>query len=156
MDVATLFPHGWGHYLTGGLLIGLGVSLLFALTGLVGGMSTVFTSTWSYVSRATFFREARFMTSRRWRLVYALGLVIGAFVAMRFVPVPTAVTTIPWWQLALGGVLVGYGARMSNGCTSGHGICGMASLQAPSILAVLIFLATAMLASRVVLMFGGQ
>ncbi len=156
MDISQVFPLGWTHYLIGGLLIGAGVALLFALTGLIGGMSTVFTSTWSYVSRTSFFRQPRFMSSRRWRLLYALGLVIGAFAVMPFVPMPVAPTTIPWWQLAVGGVLVGYGARMSNGCTSGHGICGMASLQASSMLAVVVFLSTAMLASRVVLMIGGH
>ena len=44
----SLFPLGWQHYLLGGAAIGAGVALLFALTGLVGGMSSVFSSTWSY------------------------------------------------------------------------------------------------------------
>lgn len=47
MDVSTLFPYGWPHYLLGGLAIGAGVALLFVFTGLVGGMSSVFSSTWS-------------------------------------------------------------------------------------------------------------
>ena len=42
MDVSTLFPFGWPHYLLGGLAIGAGVALLFVFTGLVGGMSSVF------------------------------------------------------------------------------------------------------------------
>jgi len=54
------------------------------------------------------------------------------------------------WQLAVGGFIAGFGARMSNGCTAGHGICGMASLQAPSIASVAIFLATAMVTARLV------
>lgn len=63
---------------------------------------------------------------------------------------------MPLWQLGLGGLLVGYGARLSNGCTSGHGICGMASLQLPSTLAVLIFMGTAFVTANVVLALGGR
>lgn len=140
----ALFPAGWQHYLIGGLWIGAGVATLFLLTGLVGGMSTVFSSTWSYVSRAPYFQQPRFTTSRRWRLVFALGLVVGAALwAWLAAPRPLAATGVPWWQLLAGGFLGGFGARMSNGCTSGHGICGLASLQLPSALAVLTFLATA-------------
>ncbi len=151
------FPLGWTHYLIGGVAIGVGVSLLYALTGLIGGMSTVFSSSWSYVSSLAFLRQARFVASRRWRLVYALGLMLGA--ALAWIVSPHGVITatgLPWWQLALGGALVGFGARLSNGCTSGHGICGMASLQAPSIVSVIIFLITAMITAQLVVpMLGG-
>jgi uncharacterized membrane protein YedE/YeeE len=64
--------------------------------------------------------------------------------------------SIPPWQLALGGVLVGYGARLSRGCTSGHGICGMASLKLPSFLAVLTFMATAFITANVMTRLGGS
>lgn len=60
----TLFPHGWQHYLLGGLLIGTGVALLHVLTGRIGGMSTVFSSTWSYVVNRPFFQQPRFVGSR--------------------------------------------------------------------------------------------
>ena len=144
MNLHTLFPLGWAHYLAGGLLIGAGVALLFVLTGRIGGMSTVFSSTWSYVSARPFFRQTRFMDSRAWRLVYAAGLVLGAFIWWRWLgPDQALATTVPPWQLLLGGLLVGFGARLSNGCTSGHGICGLGSLQLPSLVAVLTFMATA-------------
>jgi uncharacterized protein len=143
--VEALFPGGWQHFLLGGLWIGAAVSLLFVATGLVGGMSTVFTSTWSYVARAAYFQQPRFTGSRLWRLVYAAGLIVGAAAWWAFAAPATPVATgLPWWQLLAGGFLVGYGARLSNGCTSGHGICGLASLQLPSLAAVLVFLATAM------------
>ena len=57
----TLFPLGWQHYLLGGALIGTGVALLFIFTGLVGGMSSVFSSTWSFVVNQPFFQQARFV-----------------------------------------------------------------------------------------------
>ena len=140
------------HYLAGGLALGLGMSLLFAATGLVGGMSTVFTTVWSFLSQAPYFREARFLSSRGWRLVYAAGLVAGAF-AFLATTGDAFVTGVPAWRLLAGGFIAGFGARLSNGCTAGHGICGMASLQPASILAVVIFLATAMLTARAVASF---
>jgi len=150
----TLFPLGITHYLVGGLLIGAAVSLLFLTTGLVGGMSTVFTSTWSYVVRLPWFQQEQFTQSRSWRVVYALGLILGAGVWVATIGDPF-VTKVTWWQLIVGGFIAGFGARMSNGCTSGHGICGLASLQVPSLLAVLIFLATGMISAAVVKMLGG-
>jgi len=131
------------------LLLGAGMSLLFAATGLIGGMSTVFTTVWSFFSQAPYFREERFMSSRGWRLVYAAGLIVGAFLWLAAFGEPFR-TQVPAWQLAAGGFLAGFGARLSNGCTAGHGICGMASLQPPSILAVVIFLATAMATAHLV------
>ena len=151
--IEALFPNGWVHYLAGGLLLGAGMSLLFASTGLIGGMSTVFTSVWSFFSRAPYFQEARFLGSRAWRLVYAGGLIAGAAIWLFAMGSPF-VTGVPLWQLALGGFIAGFGARLSNGCTAGHGICGMASLQPASILSVLVFLATAMITARVVAAFA--
>lgn len=145
----SLFPMGWQHYLLGGLIIGSGVSLLFLLTGRIGGMSTVFSSTWSYVVQRPFFQQARFVDSRSWRLVYAAGLVLGGLVWWLGLAggVPQA-TAIPAWQLLVGGFLVGYGARLGNGCTSGHGICGLGSLHLPSLMAVLTFMATAFMTAN--------
>ena len=135
------------------MLLGLGVSLLFAATGLIGGMSTVFTSVWSYFSGAAYFREARFLASRRWRLFYAAGLVAGAALWLVAMGEPWR-TAVPAWQLLAGGFVAGFGARLSNGCTAGHGICGMASLQPASILSVAVFLATAMITARAVRAFA--
>lgn len=125
------------------------MSLLFASTGLIGGMSTVFTTVWSFFSQAPYFREERFLASRGWRLIYALGLLLGAFAWLVTIGEPLR-TQVPAWQLGVGGFLAGFGARLSNGCTAGHGICGMASLQPASILSVTIFIATAMVTARIV------
>jgi uncharacterized membrane protein YedE/YeeE len=145
----SLFPLGWQHYLIGGALIGTGVALLYVLTGRIGGMSTVFSSTWSFVVRRPFFQQARFVDSRGWRLVYALGLMLGALVWwLGFAGGAPQATAVPAWQLLVGGFLVGYGARLGNGCTSGHGICGLGSLQLPSLMAVLTFMATAFLTAN--------
>lgn len=152
--IDTLFPLGIAHYVIGGLLIGLAVSFLFVATGLIGGMSSLFTSTLSYVSNWGYFNQHKFVSTRSWRLVYATGLIIGA-AAWFFSMGESFQTTVSWWQLVLGGFFVGFGARLSNGCTSGHGICGMASLQLPSLLAVLIFLGSAMISAVIVRLLGG-
>ena len=145
----TLFPIGWQHYLLGGTLIGAGVALLFVCTGLIGGMSTVFSSTWSFAMQRPFFQQARLTDSRVWRLVYALGLVLGALIWwLGFSDGTPGSTHVPAWQLLVGGLLVGYGARLGNGCTSGHGICGLGSLQWPSLGAVLTFMGTAFLSAH--------
>lgn len=155
MSLDALLPHGAFHYLAGGLVIGAGVGLLFLATGLIGGVSTLFTAVWSFVSRLPAFQQPRFTTTRRWRLVYATGLVIGAAIWLATSGTAPFVTQVTWWQLLLGGFVAGFGARLSSGCTSGHGICGLASLQLPSLLAVLIFLATAIITANVVRHFGG-
>ncbi len=145
----SVFPFGWQHYLLGGLFVGAGAALLFVLTGRIGGMSTVFSSSWSYLVQRPFFQQPRFVDSRGWRLVYALGLILGALIWwLGLAGGAPEDTAVPVWQLLVGGFLVGYGARLGNGCTSGHGICGLGSLQWPSLLAVLIFMATAFLTAN--------
>jgi len=154
MSLETLFPLGIAHYLIGGLFIGGAVSFLFVTTGLIGGMSTFFASSWSYVVKIPFFQQEKFIHTRNWRVLYALGLIMGAGIWLLFFG-STFQTEVTWWQLITGGFIAGFGARMSNGCTSGHGICGLASLQTPSLLAVLIFLGTAMITANLVQMIGG-
>ncbi len=147
--IDNLFPLGWQHYLLGGLLIGTGTGLLYLFTGRIGGMSTVFSSSWSYLVQRPFFQQARFTDSRRWRLVYAAGLVLGGLIWWLGLAGGAPQTThVPFWQLLMGGFFVGYGARLGNGCTSGHGICGLGSLQRPSLYAVLTFMATAFLSAN--------
>lgn len=141
------FPHGFARYLAGGALIGSGVALLFMTTGRQGGASSVFSSLWSYVSRARFFQQAALRDSRHWRLLYALGMLAGgAAMALAGLGVPG--TGLASWQLLLGGLLAGFGARLGGGCTSGHGICGLASLSAGSLVMVLAFLASAIVTAQ--------
>jgi uncharacterized membrane protein YedE/YeeE len=153
MNIAlSIFPLGWQHYLIGGLLIGAGAALLFVLTGRIGGMSTVFSSSWSYLLSRPYFQQRRFLDSRGWRLIYAAGLIIGALTWwLGFAGGKLEATALPVWQLLVGGFFVGYGARLGNGCTSGHGICGLGSLQLPSLLAVLTFMATAFLTANLMM-----
>ena len=155
MDISTLFPAGMAHYALGGLMIGAGVAVLFLATGQIGGMSGVFSAVWSFFSRLPYFQRPQFTASRGWRLLYALGLIIGAALWLLFSEGGAVTTHIPWWQLAIGGFIGGFGARLGNGCTSGHGVCGLASLSGYSLLAVAVFLVTAIVTAHVVSALGG-
>lgn len=151
--ISTFFPEGIAHYVGGGILIGLAIGLLFLLTGEIGGMSTFFSSTWSYLSRSPKFRTERLIAGRNWRLVYALGLAFGGiwYLSMGGNPV---VTNMKPGLLLLGGFLIGFGSRMGNGCTAGHGICGLALGHLPSLIAVLIFLSTAIGVAHLMAYYG--
>lgn len=148
------FPLGAWHYLLGGLLIGAGVALLFVTTGLIGGTSTFFSAVWSFFSRRAFFQQPKLVESRGWRIAYAAGMLLGV-VAVVALTGPQPPTTVAWPFLLVGGLIAGFGARLGGGCTSGHGICGLASLQLPSLVAVLVFLTTAMLTANLVDALGG-
>jgi hypothetical protein len=136
------FPYGMERYLIGGMFIGLGVALLFVSTGRLGGASTFFSAAWSWVTDLPFFQQASLRDSRLWRLVYALGMVLGGVVYVAL-GLPTEATQVQVWRFVVGGLLIGFGARLGGGCTSGHGICGMASLSIGSMLMVAVFLSTA-------------
>lgn len=138
----TFFPLGMEHYLLGGVLVGVGIAIPFIMTGLVVGVSSFFTAVWSYVHQGWFFQTDWYRRSRGWKWYLVAGLVSGGAVFTLFFGT-TVVTAVPWWQLLVAGVLVGVGTRMSGGCTSGHGICGLASLEKVSLVATDTFLTTA-------------
>lgn len=138
----TLFPLGINQYILGGLLVGVGIAIPFIFTGLVVGVTSFYSSFWSYFHNGWFFQTEWYRKSRGWKWFLVAGLVTGGFLYV-FLNGPTEVTTLPWWRLLLGGFLVGVGARMSGGCTSGHAICGLASLEKVSLVATVTFLTTA-------------
>jgi len=140
--MADFFPNGWAPYLLGGLLVGVATGGIFLSTGLRPGASSVFTTSWSWLSRLDYFQRPAFRASRAWRLVFTLGLIAGA-AAFAAGHGGDWVTSVPAWRLGLGGILVGYGTRLSNGCTSGHGICGISAGSGGSLLAVMVFMSVA-------------
>jgi len=150
-----LFPNGFARYLIGGGFIGLGVALLFITTGRMGGVSTFFSAAWSWCLKMPFFQQAELRDTRQWRLIYTLGLVLGGALYLWF-GLPQEATQLPAWKLVIGGLLIGFGARLGGGCTSGHGICGMASLSPGSIAMVGTFLTTAMIPANLIARLGGQ
>jgi uncharacterized membrane protein YedE/YeeE len=118
----------------GGALIGLAAALLMALTGRIAGVSGIMGGVFNPRS-----------DDRLWRIAFIVGL-IAAPLAAAFVGHAVATPQMPDSTLiiAVGGLLVGFGTRLSNGCTSGHGICGIARLSPRSIVATLVFMVAAM------------
>ena len=125
----------WLHFtpwasLSGGILIGLATALLLLANGRVAGVSGIL---------GGLLRPARGDVA--WRVAFVLGLFVAPIVwlAMRAMP-PAQIDHSPA-LLALGGLLVGVGTRFGSGCTSGHGVCGIARLSPRSLLATACFMA---------------
>lgn len=119
--------------LLGGALIGLAATLLLATIGRVAGISGI-------VNNVVENHEGR-----GWRLAFLIGLVGGAALWFAFgtgVAAPRAGFPLPW--LIAAGLLVGFGTHLGSGCTSGHGICGLARLSMRSFAAVLAFMGAGM------------
>lgn len=149
--LTILFPTGWGHYLAGGLIIGMGVSLIYVVLGKAAGISTFFSAALSFIVNSAHFQSTALVDSRVWRLFYALGLIIGAGLWLQFYgPTEELHTHVSVQKLLIGGVLVGFGARLSGGCTSGHGICGISSLSLGSLVAVFVFMCTAIITANLI------
>ncbi|MDN8693899.1 YeeE/YedE thiosulfate transporter family protein, partial [Staphylococcus aureus] len=87
---------------------------------------------------------------RWWRLAFVLGLVLSSWVWLLLAPLPEVQVTSNYQLLALAGLLVGFGARLGSGCTSGHGICGLSRLSGRSLVATVTFMTVAMVTVFVV------
>ena len=130
----------WMAALAGGVLIGLSATLLLWLNGRIAGISGI-------VNGVVFPRAGEVW----WRIAFLLGLVIAAGLYMAFVPgAPLPRTDFPRIGLIAAGLLVGFGTRMGNRCTSGHGVCGLGRLSMRSFAAVATFMATAIATTFVV------
>jgi hypothetical protein len=149
---AGLFPNGIARYAVGGLLVGLGVVVVYIGTGIAAGASTFLESTLSYASGLSRFQQ--YVTSRDWRLVFTLGIVLGAGVYAVTFQGGAWSTAVQPWRLLAGGILVGVGTRLGKGCTSGHGVCGVGSASKTSLAGVLTFLLVAVTTAQVVAALG--
>ena len=120
--------------ITGGLLIGLASVLLMALNGRIAGISGIVGGIFRDFDKG----------QTLWRLAFVIGLVIGpllmgALLHRNFIGAPTAGPFV----LVIAGLSVGVGTALGNGCTSGHGICGLARFSTRSLAATLTFMVTA-------------
>ena len=125
----------WTHFsplsaLAGGGLIGLAAAWLIlgrgrilGASGLLGGLIPPSAGDWA------------------WRAEALLGLVLAPFVARVLFQTPSPTFSAGPATLIAGGLLVGFGTRLANGCTSGHGVCGLARLSPRSLAATLTFMA---------------
>ncbi len=120
--------------LIGGALIGLAAAILLLLNGRVAGVSGI-------AGGLIALNKGDSM----WRVFFLGGLVIGALAYGFEEPASTDITISDSWPiLVLGGLAVGFGTRMGGGCTSGHGVCGMARVSVRSLVATGTFMVVAM------------
>lgn len=132
--------------LAGGILIGIAVVLWFVVYGRVTGISGI-------LGGAVWDRKTG---DWGWRVVYLLGLIVGMllyhWLTQHGLPQPhfTVDLQVGWGLMLLAGLLVGFGTRLGNGCTSGHGVCGLSRLSARSLVATLVFMAFGVLTVLVV------
>lgn len=119
--------------LFGGVLLGISATLMLLFNGKIAGISGVLTGLMTPQTR-----------DFAWRLLFALGMVSGGVLGVLFFSAEVPQTfTIGSGMLVLAGLLVGIGTRLGNGCTSGHGICGIGRLSPRSIVATCVFMVVA-------------
>ena len=125
--------------LIGGALIGLASALLMHAAGRLAGVSGIL---------------GGLLTSagdRAWRLAFIAGLVAAALIGpLLGTSGPARLSSSNLVLYAVAGLLVGFGTRMGNGCTSGHGVCGFARISARSMVATLVFMAVAIVTVAIV------
>lgn len=126
--------YSYYHALTGGILIGLASLIAAALSGKVPGISGVFGRLFVPATR-----------DRAWRIVFLAGLIGGAAVSFTLWESAALFRPMrPLGVMAVAGLFVGFGTRLGKGCTSGHGVCGVATGAKDSIAATMIFVGVAM------------
>jgi len=119
--------------LGGGILIGLAATLLMLVQGRIFGATGVLAGLVQPTSRSDF----------TWRAVLLAGMVSGPLVILALTgAMPTVTVPVSTTMLIVGGLIVGIGGTFGSGCTSGHGVCGMARLSPRSLAATLMFMAT--------------
>lgn len=152
----------WPWYVSGPL-IGLSVPALLLLTGKALGISSSFQNMCVLLfagDKKAATREPAYL-KERWKVAFAAGLVLGGFIAVRFLSLertpflPESYHSLSGAaKLLAGGFLVGFGSRYAEGCTSGHAITGLSSLQWASLLAVIGFFTGGLAAAGITMLLG--
>ncbi len=115
--------------LIGGILIGIATSMLILLNGRIAGISGILGGLLNPKKKDVY-----------WRLAFLFGLIIAPIIYRTVHPLPSVSVNAGSTTLIIAGLLVGIGTRYGSGCTSGHGICGIAKLSPRSIAATLAFM----------------
>lgn len=119
--------------LLGGMLIGLSATILLLINGKVAGISGVLSGLLQPKKK-----------DRAWRILFVLGVMFGgALASSTGFSFPDSFSNANMGVVMLAGLLVGIGTKLGNGCTSGHGICGIGRMSVRSLVATMVFMATA-------------
>ena len=125
--------------LAGGVLIGISAALFILLNGRIAGITGII---------GGLFKTAK--GDMAWRIAFTLGLIFAPVVWLIFGKLPEITIDADYGLLVVAGLIVGFGARLGSGCTSGHGVCGISRLSPRSIIATLAFMGTGFLTVFVV------
>lgn len=121
--------------LFGGMLLGISALLLLLINGKIAGISGILNGVVSPNA-----------AERAWRILFLIGMAIGGLIGLYWLGVAKPVlANTELWLYAIAGLLVGIGTFLGNGCTSGHGICGIGRLSKRSIVATSVFMIVAAL-----------
>lgn len=131
IDWSSFTPHA---ALAGGALIGLAAAVYLAFSGRIAGITGLLASPMA----ALVLRRP--LRPERSRILFLLGLVLAPSAWLWMAPLPAATLDASGGLLVVSGLLVGVGTRLANGCTSGHGVCGLARLSGRSLANVLAFM----------------
>ena len=118
--------------LAGGALLGISASLLMLFTGKIAGISGI-------IGGLLNPQKGEF----KWRLAFAVGMILSLYLLLPFSIELPELGSQPLVYIAIAGLLVGFGTRLGNGCTSGHGIVGMGRFSKRSIVATCVFMGVA-------------
>lgn len=137
-------PSSWLFALLGGALIGVAGALLFFTHGRIAGISGIYGSLLSPSTR-----------DRDWRIAFLVGLGLAGVIGGMVSPTLVGASVRPLPVVIVAGLLVGYGTRLGSGCTSGHGVCGLARFSLRSLVATTTFLGAAIVTVWLVRHVGG-
>ena len=121
----------WIYGLLGGLLIGLGGLTLLIFNGRIMGASGILGQ----------LIDGNQDTENLERIVFLIAVIFGPLIVLQFSDFSTTNITDNTVQLVLAGLLVGAGTRIANGCTSGHGVCGISRLSIRGLIATGVYIA---------------
>ena len=129
----------WTHFtpwtsLAGGLVIGLATAIYLLANGRIAGIAGILSSPLRAVLAGTGLRPDVN------RLLFILGLLLAPWAWRLVAPMPALAVDVGTGSLVVAGLLVGVGVRMGNGCTSGHGVCGLSRFSGRSLVNVLAFM----------------
>lgn len=132
--------------LIGGALIGFAVTVLLLFNGRITGISGI-------INGALYLPKGDTL----WRLFFVIGLIAGGFIFYQFSPEAFSIQTDRNdYLIALAGFIVGFGTIMGNGCTSGHGVCGISRFSIRSVVATLSFISSGILTVFIMKLFLGS
>lgn len=139
-------PGEWIQALLGGVLIGLAAALLLLAHGRIAGISGVLFGLLSGLRGGLLSGSPTRRGQVAWRGAFVFALLLTGGLLVRLEPERFRTIGMPSWPILLiGGLLVGFGTQLGNGCTSGHGVCGLGRGSPRSLFATLTFMATAII-----------